>query len=79
MMFANTDAVIDALHLTTVLSSYPGTSGIKVLSEWEVVTAWQRDVVTRSRFPVQHPYLYVLTPEVAPDVADIRNVSADGS
>jgi len=78
MNFVNTDAAIGALHLATVLSSNPGASGTKVLSERETVKAWQRDVVTRSRYPVQHPYFDVSTPEISPDVTDIRNVSADG-
>src|SRR6266403_2648660 len=37
----NTNATIDALHLAAILSSHPGNSGTKVLSEWEVVAAWQ--------------------------------------
>jgi hypothetical protein len=76
--FVNTDATIGAIHLATVLPSHPGTSGTKVLSERETVKAWQRDVATRSGYPVQHPYLDVFTPEITPDVTDIRNVPADG-
>jgi hypothetical protein len=78
MSFVNTNVAIGALHLATVLSSNPSTSGTTVLSEREIVKAWQRDVATRSRYPVQHPYLDVFTPEITPDVTDIRNVSADG-
>jgi hypothetical protein len=74
----NTDAAIDALYIAAVLSSHPGTPGAKILSKRKVVAAWQRDVVTRSRFPLQHPYLDIFTPEITPDVTDIRNVSADG-
>ena len=72
-------AAIDTLYIAAVLSSHPGTPpGTKILSKRKVVAAWQRDVVTRSRFPLQHPYLDVFTPEITPDVTDIRNVSADG-
>jgi len=78
MSFVNTDVTIGALHLATVLSSNPGASGTKVLSKRDIVKAWQRDVATRSRYPVQHAYLDVFTPEIPPDVTDIRNVSADG-
>jgi hypothetical protein len=35
-----------ALYFATVLSSHPGATGTKVLSEWKIVKAWQRDVVT---------------------------------
>lgn len=80
MSFVNTDAdvAIGALHLAIVFPSHPGASGTKVLSERKIVKAWQRDVVTRSRYPVQHPYFDVFAPEISPDVTDIRNVPADG-
>jgi len=71
-------AAIGALHFATVLPSHSSTSGTKVLSKRKIVKAWQRDVVTRSRYPVQYPYFDVFTPEIPPDVSDIRNVSADG-
>ena len=79
MSFVNTDpAAIGALHFATILPSHPSASGTKVLSKREIVKAWQRDVATRSRYPVQYPYFDVFTPEIPPDVSDIRNVSADG-
>ena len=78
MSYVNADAVIGAFHLATVLPSHPGTSGTEVLSKREIIKAWQRDVATRSRYPVQHSHFDVFAPEIPPDVTDIRNVSADG-
>ena len=69
MNFVNTDATIGALHLATVLSSNPGTSGTKVLSERETVKAWQRDVATKqisSSTPPYRRFLRRKSPQMSP-------------